>query len=53
MSNNPDDESKNETPADSNANQPKKKPDLDDLVRRLMRTQADVDAEKAKEDSSE
>ena len=42
-------EKENEAKPDTNSEEPKKKPDLDDTISRLLRTQADVDAEEGKD----
>ena len=46
------DEEENEITPDANSEEPKKKPDLDDTISRLLRRKADVDAE-AGENSAE
>lgn len=45
-------EKENEATSESASEEPKKAPNLDDTLSRLLRTQADVDAE-AGEDSAE
>lgn len=46
MNDKPDNEKKNEGVPDASSQEPKKKPDLDDTISRLLRTKEVADAEK-------
>ncbi len=53
MSDLPDNEQQNESTSQANSDEPKKKPDLDDTISRLLRRKVEADAEEAEGDSSE